>query len=677
MGKLLILLLFVAATTVGTSAFLHSSISALGKSKGNDDAKISAAFPFLSSSTNLALSSSSDGDNYDSITFPKSRTDVRNFLTQRSIQSFVFLLNQCREEHTVRFLEKILDFPSIDNFHGTGAFNLTKFPEWDSIFLDCVDRPEEVIVIQIRQRRRQRKLSGHNAYFESLKSTTSEDKTKADGTAKLSTTKKTFSTENYLDSIKSAIPSSSSTKVSRTSKITGKKLSGTRNYLDNLSSRPVSATSPSKSLKVPLKNDPKKLNKKGPTLTDDEKRNPLLVNQSKKTDKKGNENLSDDQNQQQKPIQRTTFSPGKSTNYLESLSAKPNRALSAGGKNDAPEKKIQQSTEISKNPFLDEKTNEVQLSIDPPALVRRILSVREQLSKEWVEDLDILLKLNDEIIDYFEEHINEVTNKDEERDDCAGEDNQKINYAGNDTGDKKFNKVSNDLDLLLKALVTALERKPPPPFPPDLSHNTTLKINAKYGHPDEEKREKMFDGNIFITWSQLLWNPKRSSSPYRKANFDLLLLLATQESIHRVFNSYKKDDTIRPETQGWLLDFYTDNVNEYFDGHQMYARSEDFLQEMLKSSRTLIETNNDVLAWVDPAIVAEDIVRERSDVILEWIKVAETIIDEHTDLRRLLFTNMISKSIPDQTLSDIILDAVKKENKVDSSSQTEIFGAFE
>ena len=35
----------------------------------------------------------------------KARMDLRNFLTQRSIQSFVYLLNQCREEHTVRWLE--------------------------------------------------------------------------------------------------------------------------------------------------------------------------------------------------------------------------------------------------------------------------------------------------------------------------------------------------------------------------------------------------------------------------------------------------------------------------------------------------------------------------------------------------------------------------------------------
>ena len=251
------------------------------------------------------------------------------------------------------------------------------------------------------------------------------------------------------------------------------------------------------------------------------------------------------------------------------------------------------------------KSNEVELSIDPPALVRRILSVREQLSKEWVEDLDILLKLNDEIIDHFEEYINKVTTKDEEWDDCAGEDNPKISHTRKDARHKTDVKDSNDLDLLLKALVKSSGNKPPPDAFSTSSYNTTMEINVKQNDPNEEKRETVFDGNIFNTWSQLLWNPKRSSSPYRKANFDLLLLLATQESIHRVFNSYKTDDTIRPETLGWLLDFYTDNVNEYFDGHQTYARSEDFLEEMLKSPRTLIETKNEILAWVDPAVVAE------------------------------------------------------------------------
>lgn len=35
----------------------------------------------------------------------KARTDIRNFLTQRALQSFTFLLSHCRDTATVRWLE--------------------------------------------------------------------------------------------------------------------------------------------------------------------------------------------------------------------------------------------------------------------------------------------------------------------------------------------------------------------------------------------------------------------------------------------------------------------------------------------------------------------------------------------------------------------------------------------
>jgi hypothetical protein len=208
------------------------------------------------------------------------------------------------------------------------------------------------------------------------------------------------------------------------------------------------------------------------------------------------------------------------------------------------------------------------------------------LSKEWAEDLDMLMKLNDEITESFEKYNNEAVAKDDEEDEDE-DDNSKINAE-----DKYADDSSSDVDALLKALTAPVEE------------DSNTDASGKVDH-EVEKGKTVFDRSLLSTWRQLLWSPKRSSSPYREANFDLLLLLATQESIHRVLKSYKKDTAIRPETHQWLLDFYTENVNEYFDGHQTYARSEDFLEEMLKSPRTLIETNNEILAWVDPAIVAE------------------------------------------------------------------------
>jgi hypothetical protein len=92
----------------------------------------------------------------------------------------------------------------------------------------------------------------------------------------------------------------------------------------------------------------------------------------------------------------------------------------------------------------------------------------------------------------------------------------------------------------------------------------------------------------------------------------------------------------------------------------------------------LSSTSNFYFCTLTSTMATADIVRERSEVTLDWMRVAETILDEHTDLRRLLFTNMVSKSFPDESLSDTILNAMKNEAEEDStSSPTEVFGAFE
>jgi hypothetical protein len=45
------------------------------------------------------------------------------------------------------------------------------FPKWDSIFLDYVSRPEETIVVSVKQRQRRRSsLSGRNEYLEEMAS---------------------------------------------------------------------------------------------------------------------------------------------------------------------------------------------------------------------------------------------------------------------------------------------------------------------------------------------------------------------------------------------------------------------------------------------------------------------------------------------------------------------------
>ena len=224
-----------------------------------------------------------------------------------------------------------MDFTSIDNFHGTGAFNQTRFPEWDSVFLECVDRPEEVIVLEMRQRRRQQKLSGHNAYFESLSNNRKPKETVNDKKDVAEPAKPTsFSTSNYLDAMKSntnltaSATAASPPAAPKTPKVTSKKLSGASNYLDNLSS-PVKA----KPKWSPKKDETKEVVAKN----DNEKKDGVA-----KKDKK--------EKPESKAPPRRAFA---SSSYLDNLSSVTNATTSSS---DAGSSK--QSTEESKNPYLEE-----------------------------------------------------------------------------------------------------------------------------------------------------------------------------------------------------------------------------------------------------------------------------------------------------------------------------------
>ena len=109
--KSLLILLLVATVAIGSTAFVipktvYSSVSVSGRNNNNAATAAIVVCKLSSSSDNSNDGSGSGGSSGDAwVLRNKDRTDIRNFLTQRSIQSFVYLLNQCREEHTVRWLE--------------------------------------------------------------------------------------------------------------------------------------------------------------------------------------------------------------------------------------------------------------------------------------------------------------------------------------------------------------------------------------------------------------------------------------------------------------------------------------------------------------------------------------------------------------------------------------------
>eukprot|EP00551_Chaetoceros_affinis_P005429 CAMPEP_0203666734 /NCGR_PEP_ID=MMETSP0090-20130426/3733_1 /ASSEMBLY_ACC=CAM_ASM_001088 /TAXON_ID=426623 /ORGANISM="Chaetoceros affinis, Strain CCMP159" /LENGTH=391 /DNA_ID=CAMNT_0050530711 /DNA_START=46 /DNA_END=1221 /DNA_ORIENTATION=- len=105
----------------------------------------------------VALSMIQNNDNDDpeiAMERNEQRTCIKQFLTQRSIQSFMFLAEQVRDPHTADWVERLLGKSDLLNYHGTGAFDITKYPAWDSFFLELIQQPKTSIIIQAKRRGR-------------------------------------------------------------------------------------------------------------------------------------------------------------------------------------------------------------------------------------------------------------------------------------------------------------------------------------------------------------------------------------------------------------------------------------------------------------------------------------------------------------------------------------------
>ena len=63
----------------------------------------------------------------------------------------MFLLTQIRDPHTANWIENMANATNLLEYHGSGAFNLTRYPDWDSIFVDMIDRPRSKIILQAKQ----------------------------------------------------------------------------------------------------------------------------------------------------------------------------------------------------------------------------------------------------------------------------------------------------------------------------------------------------------------------------------------------------------------------------------------------------------------------------------------------------------------------------------------------
>jgi len=211
---------------------------------------------------------------------------------------------------------------------------------------------------------------------------------------------------------------------------------------------------------------------------------------------------------------------------------------------------------------------EYELDIDPSSLCSRLVSVREQISREFVRDLEVISQMSNRTLESYWEKLKQQTESDYE-----------------------------DSDIPI-----AFERE----------NLLFLELNVGDHAP----------------------------SPLRKGNFDLLMLLTTQESIHRVLHDKNRQGGPERVTNEYLKQFYFERVH-YFRGPQRYGRADDFIEELLSRNPRMITVAEGVTSLIDPTRIAELVLKAREEVALEWKELAAEASKDHMAIQRMRLNKMM------------------------------------
>lgn len=84
----------------------------------------------------------------------------------------MFLLASLRDPHSGKWMENNFDLKGLENYHGTGGLNMTKYEYWDSLLMDMVYKPKDVVVLKLgNNARRQGGWSKKNPYMKEVSGT--------------------------------------------------------------------------------------------------------------------------------------------------------------------------------------------------------------------------------------------------------------------------------------------------------------------------------------------------------------------------------------------------------------------------------------------------------------------------------------------------------------------------
>mmetsp|Transcript_7582 Transcript_7582/g.10985 ORF Transcript_7582/g.10985 Transcript_7582/m.10985 type:complete len:481 (+) Transcript_7582:58-1500(+) len=259
------------------------------------------------------------------------------------------------------------------------------------------------------------------------------------------------------------------------------------------------------------------------------------------------------------------------------------------------------------------------LDINPASLCSRILSVRSQIMGEWYRDLNVIITMGGRTMESYWDNIREAR---ESRKKDADDDTEDIS--------KRNDSTDNNMDVAVGIT-----------------------------------RESLF----FLEFDATAMTDT-PPSPLRKGNFDLLVLMSTQEAIHRVLNKMDQECEVNDEnfcesTRDYLKSFYSMRILSHFSGNQKYGRAEDFLEELLMSSPKIMEDEkNNKAVLIDPLNIAERILKERTRVAFEWQEITQENSEELTEIRRQQMNCMMGIDCQDEEDECIADTGEDEENNV-------------
>jgi hypothetical protein len=218
------------------------------------------------------------------------------------------------------------------------------------------------------------------------------------------------------------------------------------------------------------------------------------------------------------------------------------------------------------------------LDINPASLCSRIISVREQIAREFVNDLDVIAESSLQAMEnYYKKATTPTTGP-----------------VGLDRINQYFLEMSIHEDYV------------PSPL-----------------------RKGNFDLLQTLTTQEAIHRILNRSLPSTKPSS------GQEEECPTNDDKSGSGTTIDYSSLQFLRNFYVKRIGTHFTGSNFYARADDFLDELLWTPPSIVQLQDSDCGLVDPIGIVDLILKEREQVASEWIEIALDVPQAHTEIKRL------------------------------------------